>query len=82
MQSLTAVILQLWQINVAEQMILDDMMINPDKYKDKKLSDLANEEDFDEQNAVQYTKVPYKNTFVPQTTLVSTILMKFHSYGC
>ncbi|RDY04893.1 Protein PLASTID TRANSCRIPTIONALLY ACTIVE 10, partial [Mucuna pruriens] len=64
---------KLWQINVAEQMILDDMMINPDKYKGKKLSDLADEEDFDEQNAVQYTKVPYKNTLVPQTTLKTSV---------
>ncbi|XP_029126647.1 protein PLASTID TRANSCRIPTIONALLY ACTIVE 10 [Cajanus cajan] len=64
---------KLWQINVAEQMILDDMAINPDKYKGKTLSDLADEEDFDEQNAVQYTKVPYKNTLVPQTTLKTSV---------
>jgi len=62
-------------------MILDDMAINPDKYEGKKLSDLVDEEDFDEQNAVEYTKVQYKNTMLPQTTLVSNI-MKLHSYGC
>ncbi|TKY73617.1 PLASTID TRANSCRIPTIONALLY ACTIVE 10 [Spatholobus suberectus] len=64
---------KLWQINVAEQMILDDMAINPDKYKGKKLSDLADEEDFDEQNAVQYTKVHYKKTLLPQTTLKTSV---------
>ncbi|KAL5146168.1 Protein PLASTID TRANSCRIPTIONALLY ACTIVE 10 [Glycine soja] len=64
---------KLWQINVAEQMILDDMAINPDKYEGKKLSDLVDEEDFDEQNAVEYTKVQYKNTTLPQTTLKTSV---------
>ncbi|KAG5049967.1 hypothetical protein GLYMA_04G193700v4 [Glycine max] len=64
---------KLWQINVAEQMILDDMAINPDKYEGKKLSDLVDEEDFDEQNAVEYTKVQYKNTMLPQTTLKTSV---------
>ncbi|KAK7302219.1 hypothetical protein RJT34_13103 [Clitoria ternatea] len=60
---------KLWQINVAEQMILDDVMTNPDKYKGKTLADLAAEEDFDEENAVQHTKAPYKNTVIPKTIL-------------
>jgi hypothetical protein len=34
---------KLWQINVSEQMILNDMDINPDKYKGKKLSDVVDE---------------------------------------
>jgi hypothetical protein len=67
--------LQLWQINVAEQMILNDMDINPDKYKGKKLSDLVDEDDFNEENSVQYTKVQYKNALVPKVTMVSTILI-------
>jgi hypothetical protein len=65
----------LWQINVAEQMILNDMDINPDKYKGKKLSDLVDEDDFNEENSVQYTKVQYKNALVPKVTMVSTILI-------
>jgi hypothetical protein len=65
----------LWQINVAEQMILNDMDINPDKYKGKKLSDLVDEDDFNEENPVQYTKVQYKNALVPKVTMVSTILI-------
>jgi hypothetical protein len=65
----------LWQINVAEQMILNDMDINPDKYKGKKLSDLVDEDDFNEENSIQYTKVQYKNALVPKVTMVSTILI-------
>lgn len=56
-------------------MILNDMEINPDKYKGKKLSDLVDEDDFDEENAVQYTKVRHKNALLPKITLVSTILI-------
>lgn len=77
----TTFLLQLWQLNVAEQMILNDMEINPDKYRGKKLSELSDEEDFDEENAVQHTKVYYKNSLLPKTILVSTILMKLHSSG-
>jgi len=76
----TVFILQLWQINAAEQMMVDDMAINPDKYKDKKVSDLIDEEDFDEQNVVQYSKVKYKNTLIPQMTMVSIILVNLHLY--
>lgn len=71
----TTFILQLWQINVAEQMIVNDMEINPDKYKGKKISDLEDEDDFNEENAVQHTKVPYKNAMLPKVTLVSTSLI-------
>lgn len=68
-------VLQLWQINVAEQMILTDMDVNPDKYKGKKLSDLVDEDDFDEEKSVQHTKVQYKNALLPKVTLVSTNLI-------
>lgn len=64
--------MQLWQIHVAEQMILDDLEANPDKYIGKKLSELSDDEDFDEENSVEYTKVPYKKTMIPKVTLVST----------
>ncbi|ESW09933.1 hypothetical protein PHAVU_009G168200 [Phaseolus vulgaris] len=64
---------KLWQINAAEQMMVDDMAINPDKYKDKKVSDLIDEEDFDEQNVVQYSKVKYKNTLIPQMTMKTSL---------
>lgn len=65
--------MQLWQINVAEQLILDDMEANPDKYKDKKLSELTDDEEFNEESSVEYTKVLYKKTELPKTILVNTI---------
>lgn len=46
-------VLQLWQIHVAEQMILDDLEANPDKYKGKRLSELTDDDDYDEENDVQ-----------------------------
>ena len=63
-------------------MMVDDMVTNPDKYKGKKVSDLTDEEEFDEQNAVQYSQVKYKNTLIPQISLVSIILVNLHLYGC
>ncbi|KAJ0723469.1 putative S1 domain, nucleic acid-binding protein [Helianthus annuus] len=57
----------LWQIHVAEQMIMDDMEINPDKYKGKKLSELTDEVEFDEENSVQYTQDYYKESLLPKT---------------
>ncbi|XP_047157256.1 protein PLASTID TRANSCRIPTIONALLY ACTIVE 10 [Vigna umbellata] len=64
---------KLWQINAAEQTILDDMAINPDKYKGKKVSDLSDDEDFDEQNAVQHSEVKYKNTVIQKITLKTSV---------
>lgn len=64
--------MQLWQIHVAEQMILDDLETNPDKYKGKKLSELSDDEEFDEENSVVYTRAHYKKTTVPKVILVST----------
>ncbi|GMN56804.1 hypothetical protein TIFTF001_033459 [Ficus carica] len=64
---------KLWQIHVAEQMILDDLEANPDKYKGKKLSELSDDEDFDEENSVEYTKVPYKKTMIPKVTLKTSV---------
>lgn len=64
--------MQLWQIHVAEQMILDDLEANPDKYNGKKLSELTDDEEFDEENSVLYTKAQYKKTEIPKLILVST----------
>lgn len=65
--------MQLWQIHVAEQMILDDMEVNPEKYKGKKLSEITDDEEFDEENSIEYTKAAYKKTMIPKVILVSTM---------
>lgn len=57
---------KLWQIHVAEQMIMDDMEINPDKYKNKKFSELTDEEEINEENSVEYTQAYYKETLLPK----------------
>lgn len=54
-------------------MILDDLELNPDKYRDKRLSELSDEEDFDEENNIEYTKVRYKNSLLPKKILVSPL---------
>lgn len=64
---------KLWQIHVAEQMILDDMEANPDKYKGKKLSELTDEEEFDEENSVEYTTTYYKNSELPKMVLKTSV---------
>ncbi|TXG51316.1 hypothetical protein EZV62_023840 [Acer yangbiense] len=64
---------KLWQIHIAEQMILDDMETNPDKYKGKKLLELSDDEDFDEENSVIYTKAQYKNTVLPKRILKTSV---------
>eukprot|EP00257_Ricinus_communis_P022547 XP_015582308.1 protein PLASTID TRANSCRIPTIONALLY ACTIVE 10 [Ricinus communis] len=64
---------KLWQIHVAEQMILDDWEANPEKYKDKKLSELTDDEDFDEQNSIEYTEAYYKKTLLPKTILKQSV---------
>ncbi|XP_028100597.1 protein PLASTID TRANSCRIPTIONALLY ACTIVE 10-like [Camellia sinensis] len=73
---------KIWQIHVAEQMILDDMETNPDKYEDKKLTELTDDDDFDEENSVEYTKAYYKKTLVPKMILVSIFLMTQHQSVC
>lgn len=70
--------MQLWQIHNAEQMILDDLEANPDKYKGKKLSELTDDEDFDEENSVIHTKAYYKKTLLPKVILVSTFLQSLY----
>lgn len=63
--------MQLWQIHVAEQMILNDLEANPDKYKGQKLSELSDPEDYDEKNNVEYTTAQYKKTVIPKVILVN-----------
>ncbi|KAF7838200.1 Protein PLASTID TRANSCRIPTIONALLY ACTIVE 10 [Senna tora] len=64
---------KLWQINVAEQMIMDDMEINPGKYEGKNLSDLTDDEDFDEENSVEYTEAYYKKALLPKVILKTSV---------
>lgn len=64
---------KLWQIHVAEQMILDDLEANPEKYKDKKLSELTDTEDLNEENSIEYTKAYYKKTLVPKVILKTSV---------
>lgn len=70
-------VLQLWQIHVAEQMVLDDLEANPDKYKGKRLSELTDDDDYDEENNVQYTKAYYKKSLLPKMILVSLFFLNF-----
>ncbi|GAB2289411.1 Protein PLASTID TRANSCRIPTIONALLY ACTIVE 10 [Dionaea muscipula] len=63
----------LWQIHVSEQMILDDMEANPGKYKGKKLSELTDDEEFDEEKSVEYTKAYYKKGQIPKVILKTSV---------
>lgn len=63
--------MQLWQLHVAEQMILDDEEANPDKYKDGKFSELTDDTEFDEENSIEYTHAHYKNRVLPKMILVN-----------
>lgn len=67
-------VMQLWQLHNAEQLILDDYEINPEKYKDKNLKDLTDDEEFDEENSVEYTKTYYKKQLLPKMIVVSVFL--------
>lgn len=78
--------MQLWEIHNAEQLILDDMEINPDKYKGKSFAEMADEEDFNEENRVEYTKAYYKKALLQKQIVVSLILhacmVLFYLYVC
>ncbi|XP_023732692.1 protein PLASTID TRANSCRIPTIONALLY ACTIVE 10 isoform X2 [Lactuca sativa] len=56
----------LWQIHVAEQLIMDDMEMNPEKYEGKKLSELSDEVEFNEENSVEYSQDYYNQTLLPK----------------
>ncbi|KAF9601705.1 hypothetical protein IFM89_022234 [Coptis chinensis] len=64
---------KLWQLHVAEQMILDDEEANPDRYKNKKALELNNYDEFDEEHCVEYTKAYYKKTLIPKMILKTNI---------
>ncbi|OVA15374.1 Ribosomal protein S1 [Macleaya cordata] len=60
---------KLWQLHVAEQMILDDEEANPDKYKDKELAHLNEDADVDAEDTVEYSQAYYKKTLLPKMIL-------------
>ncbi|KAL9338057.1 hypothetical protein Peur_069826 [Populus x canadensis] len=64
---------KLWQIHVAEQTILDDWEANPEKYKGKKISELTDNEDFDEENSIEYTEAYHKKTVLPKVILKTSV---------
>ncbi|KAL5543960.1 hypothetical protein UlMin_007744 [Ulmus minor] len=64
---------KLWQIHVAEQMIMDDLEANPDKYEGKKFSELTDDEEFDEENSVEHTEASYKNKLVPKVIMKTSV---------
>ncbi|GLT29890.1 hypothetical protein SLA2020_047250 [Shorea laevis] len=64
---------KLWHIHVAEQMILDDLEANPEKYKGKKLSELTDEDDYNEENNVIHTKAYFKKSLLPKMILKTSV---------
>ncbi|XWS60308.1 hypothetical protein CRYUN_Cryun07bG0024900 [Craigia yunnanensis] len=64
---------KLWQIHVAEQMILDDLEANPKKYKGKRLSELTDDDDYYEENSVQYTKAYFKKSQLPKMIMKTSV---------
>ncbi|CAM8919165.1 unnamed protein product [Rhodiola kirilowii] len=64
---------KLWQIHNAEQMYMDDMDSNPDKYKDVNLAELTDLEEFDEEHSVEYTKVHYKKSLLPHVIMKTSV---------
>jgi len=66
-------LVQLWQLHVAEQMILDDEEANPERYKDNKFTETS---DFDEENSIEYTKAYFKKALLPKTILVSKYILQ------
>ncbi|KAJ4972527.1 hypothetical protein NE237_005701 [Protea cynaroides] len=64
---------KLWQLHVAEQMILVDEDANPDKYKDGKFTESAQDFDFNEEDSIEYTQAYYKKTLLPKMILKTNI---------
>ncbi|KAK1313072.1 hypothetical protein QJS10_CPA06g01353 [Acorus calamus] len=64
---------KLWQLHVAEQMILDDEEANPDKYKDKKITEMNMDTSTDDEDEVEYTEVPYKSSMLPKMILKTNV---------
>ncbi|CAN1224337.1 Protein PLASTID TRANSCRIPTIONALLY ACTIVE 10 [Linum grandiflorum] len=64
---------KLWQIHAAEQMIVDDWVKNPEKYKGKKIGELSDDEDINEENSVVYGEAYHKNTKIPKMTVKTSV---------
>ncbi|XP_077211910.1 nucleic acid-binding, OB-fold-like protein [Tasmannia lanceolata] len=64
---------KLWQLHVAEQMILDDEEANPDKYKDVKNMESINDTVTDEDDGVEYTQDYFKKTLLPKMILKTNV---------
>lgn len=56
-------------------MILGDYEANPAKYEGKKLSELSDDEGFDEQKDIEYGEAYYKKTKLPKVILVRVFLL-------
>lgn len=63
-------------------MILDDIEANPDKYEGKNLKELADEEDFDEENSIEYSKAYYKKALLTKMITVSSLSSHFSFLSC
>lgn len=63
-------------------MILDDMEANPAKYKGKNLTELTDDEDFDEENCIEYSKAYYKKALLPKMITVSSLSSHFSVVSC
>ncbi|XP_068665181.1 protein PLASTID TRANSCRIPTIONALLY ACTIVE 10 [Aristolochia californica] len=64
---------KLWQLHVAEQMILDDEEANPDKYKDKKYLENMMNTTVEEEDSVEYTKGYFKKALIPKIILKTNV---------
>lgn len=49
---------------------MDDYEANPEKYEGKKLSELSDDEDYDEEKDIIHTEAYYKKTKLPKVILV------------
>lgn len=63
---------RLWQLLVAEQLILDDEEANPEKYRDKNVIELA-ADDFDEEKSIEYTQAYFKKSLLPKMILHTNV---------
>ncbi|XP_043704031.1 protein PLASTID TRANSCRIPTIONALLY ACTIVE 10 [Telopea speciosissima] len=64
---------KLWQLHVAEQMILDDEEANPYKYKDGKFTESTLDSEFNEEDSIEYTQAYYKKTLLPKMILKTNV---------
>ncbi|KAG9446638.1 hypothetical protein H6P81_012766 [Aristolochia fimbriata] len=64
---------KLWQLHVAEQMILDDEEANPEKYKDKKYMETMMNTTVEEEDSVEHTKAYFKKALIPKMILKTNV---------